>query len=128
MSDVDHYRQVTITNSDVTDTSFKVPGDQPGEEPYSLENNRAQQWDWYIHIENGFDADIDATVEGSHDGDGLTDNTLDSPATDGATENIVSGSIDFFDGTTQHSYIQVDVDPLSDPTSGDLVITFQARK
>jgi len=128
MAKLDNTRQVTIANGDVTGTSFKVPGDQPGERIINLENNEAQHWNWYIHIDNGFNEDVDVTVEGSHILDGLTNDTLDSPAVDGATETISSGSVDFFNGTTQHSYIQLDVDPLNDPTSGNLVITFQARR
>lgn len=125
---VDATRQVTIANSDVTGTAFKVPGDHPGEEPFDTEQNESQRYDWYIHIDNGFDADIDVTVEGSHNLDSASGDTLDSPSTDGATETISSGTIDFFDGETGHSLIQLSVDPLADPTSGDLVVTFQARK
>ena len=128
MAKLDNERQVTIGNADATDTAFKVPGDQPGERPFNCETNSSQQYDWYIHIENNFDVDVDVTVEGSHNLDAATNDTLDSPAIDGATETLSSGSIDFFNGTTQHSLIQLEVDPLGDPTSGDLIITFQARK
>lgn len=125
---LDNSRQVTVANGDVTGTEFLVPGDHPGERPFDLNNNRAQEWNWYIHIDNGFDADIDVTIQGSHSNDDATNDTLDSPTVDGATETISSGTIDFFNGTTLHSYIQLNIDPLADPTSGELVVTFEARR
>lgn len=122
-------KQVTISNTDRGDNSaFKVPGDEPGEAPFDLELNDAQHYRWYVHIENGWDTAVDVTVEGSHSQDAATNDTLDAPVTDGSTETVSSGSNDAFDGTTGHSLLQVDVNPSADPTSGDLVITFQRRK
>jgi len=128
MVKLDNTRQVTIDNADTDGTAFKVPGEEPGERPFNLNNNTAQEWNWYIHVDNGFDVDIDVTVEGSHSQDVTTNNTLGSPATDGATETITSSEVDFFNGTTLHSLLQLEIDPLADPTSGDLTITFELRR
>lgn len=118
--------QFTINNADSDGTAFTVPGDEPGTQPsYEIdEDEKADQYVWYIHVNNGFDVDVDVTVEGSH----YQDSTLANAASDGATETVSAGAIDFFDGTTKHSFIGLQVDPVADPTSGDLVVTFQRRR
>lgn len=121
-------KQVTVNNSDSDGSDFKIPGDQPGEAPFDLELNDGAHYRWYVHIDNGWDQNIDVTVEGSHTMDAAGSNTLDSPASDGSTITVSSGSVDFFDGTTGHSILQLDVSPAADPTSGDLTVTFQRRK
>lgn len=121
-------QQYTVNHSDSDGTTFKLPGDNPGEEPFSLDSNNSQYWQWYVHIDNGWDQNADFTLEGSHSLDAASNNKLDSPAADGATITVNSNAIDFFDGNTNHSKIQLDVAPAADPTSGDLIITIERRK
>jgi len=127
-SESDNTQQYSVDNADSDGTAFKLPGDNPGEAVFETDSNNGQYWRWYVHIENGWDVDVDVTVEGSHSLDAATNNTLDSPAVDGATETITSGAIDFFDGTTNHSQLQLAVDPLADPSSGSLTVTIEKRK
>lgn len=129
MAESANTQQYTVSNTDSDETSFKLPGDQPGEEPFGLDSgSQIETFHWYVHIDNGWDVNIDVTVEGSHSLDDASGDTLDSPAIDGTTESISSASVDFFDGTTNHAQIQLDVDPAADPTSGDLVVTIERRK
>jgi hypothetical protein len=129
MAESSNTQQYTVNHADRDGTDFKLPGDNPGEAPFSLDDtSESAFYHWYVHIDNGWDADIDATIEGSHSLDSATNDTLDSPTNDGATETISSGSVDFFDGTTNHAQIQLDISPLADPTSGDLVVTMERRK
>jgi hypothetical protein len=118
--------QFTIGNADSDGAVFAVPGDQPGT-PASFELDaagNAESYDRYVHINNGFDVDVDVTIKGSH----YQDAVMDNAASDGATETVSAGGIDFFDGSTNHSYIELEVDPLADPTSGELAVTFQKRE
>lgn len=128
MAESAHTQQYTVNNADSDGTAFKLPGDQPGEEPFSLNSNGAQEWVWYVHIDNGFDVNIDVTAEGSHSLDNASGNTLDNPVTDGATITVQSSGSDFFDGSTGHSKLQLGVDPAADPTTGELVVTMEKRK
>lgn len=128
MAESANTQQYTVGNADSDGTSFKLPGDNPGEEPFSLNSNGAQEWVWYVHIDNGFDVNIDVTAEGSHSLDDATGNTLDSPAPDGTTITVTSGTVDFIDGSTGHSLLQLGVDPAADPTTGSLVVTIEKRK
>jgi hypothetical protein len=118
--------QFVIGNAETDGTAFTVPGEKPGTpESYEVDNaDNADTYKWYVHIDNGYDVDVDVTIQGSH----YQDSSLTSAAADGATETISSGGVDFFDGTTLHSFIELEVDPLSDPTSGDLTVTFQRRR
>jgi len=118
--------QFTVSNADSDGTTFAIPGDEPGT-PASYEIDDADHsvaYQWYVHINNGFDVDVDVTIRGSHYQDGSMANS----SADGATETVSSGTVDFFDGTTGHSFIELGVDPAADPTSGDLVVTFQRRE
>lgn len=121
-------KQYTVNHADSDGSTFKLPGDKPDEAPFDLEENQAQHWRWYIHIDNGWDQNVDVTVEGSHSQDAAGSNTLDSPAADGSAVTVSNGSVDFIDGTTNHSQLQLDVAPAADPTSGDLVVTIERRK
>lgn len=118
--------QYVIDNADSDGTAFDVPGDVTGApDSYDLNDpDNSQHYVWYIHIENGFDVNVDVTVEGSH----YQDSTLASAAIDGSTETVSAGAQDFFDGTTKHSFIGLQVDPAADPTSGQLTVTFQKRR
>lgn len=128
MAESANTQQYTVNNSDSDGTTFKLPGDNPGEEPFNLELNDAQHYRWYVHVDNGWDVNADITVEGSHSLDSASNNTLDNPATDGSTVTVSSGGVDFFDGTTGHSLLQLNVAPAADPTTGDLTVTIQKRK
>lgn len=118
--------QFTINNADSDGTAFAIPGDKPGTpQSYQIDDpDKSQSYEWYVHINNGYDVDVDVTIYGSH----YQDAAMDNPSSDGATETVSAGGIDFFDGTTNHSFIELKVDPLADPTSGDLVVTFQKRE
>lgn len=117
--------QYTVAAGDRADGStFTVPGDVSSDASYAVDDpDRKAGKQWYVHVANGWDVNADVTVQGSH----YQDEALDSPADDGPAETVNAGANGVFDGTTGHSYIQVNVDPASGPTSGDLVVTFQHR-
>lgn len=122
-------RQFTIPSGDRTDdTAFTVPGNEDGgenEPSFQVEpDNLDKAREWYVHITNGFDQDINATVQGSHHLDEDMNNAVD----DGNTETITSGTSGVFDGMSNHSYIQLNVNPAATPTGDDLVVTFQSRE
>lgn len=118
--------QFVIGNADSDGSTFSVPGDQPGS-PDSIEIDDAQHQDvheWYIHVDNGWGVGVDATVRGTH----YQDSAMNNPADDGSAVTVNSGSADFFDGTTGHSFIELQIAPAADPTSGNLTVTFQTRE
>jgi len=121
-------QQYDVQNGDVTGTAFTVPGDNPDEEPFDLDENFDQYYRWYVHIDNGFNENVDVTVQGSHALDTASNNTLDTPADDGAAVTVSSETTDFIDGTTNHAKLQLNVDPAADPTSGTLTVTIEKRK
>lgn len=117
--------QYTVGNADVTGTAFAVPGDQPGtDQSFQVEpDNLSKGQQWYVHIENGFGVNVDVTVQGSHYADGA----MSAPVDDGVAETVSAGTNAAFDGETGHSFLQVNVDPAADPTTGTLTVTFQVR-
>lgn len=121
-------QQYTISNTDVGTSAFTVPGDQDGgagDDSFTVEpDNLDVGRQWYVHVDNGFNENVDVTVQGSH----FLDESMDSAVDDGATETVNSSSSGAFDGTTGHTYLQINVTPAADPTSGDLVVTFQSRE
>jgi hypothetical protein len=121
--------QYVIANGDRTDnSSFTVPGNEDGgagDPSFRVEGlplNKSH--DSYIHIENGWNENVDVTLRGSH----FEDEQMDSAADDGSAVTVNSGTTDFFDSTSSHTYIEVNVNPAANPTSGELVITFQSRE
>jgi len=130
--------QATTAASDRSSSdSFVVPNNDNGygisygtnygssADGFVLEDrNTNKRKSWYIHIDNGWDTSVDATVFGSH----LFDLDLSTEVTDGSVVTVGSGNVDFVDGTTRHSALQLKIQPSSTPTSGDLVITLQSRK
>lgn len=62
--------QYVISNSDVGADPFTVPGDQDGGEgdaSFKVESRpQAHGKQWYAHVQNGFDQNVDVSV-----GDGL---------------------------------------------------------
>lgn len=122
-------QQYVISNADRTDANaFTVPGDEDGGEgdvSFRVEDSTLNKsHDSYVHIDNGWDANVDVTLRGSH----FRDEDMTNAAPDGATITVSSADVDFFDITTSHSYIEVTVDPAAIPTSGSLTITFQSRE
>lgn len=121
--------QYTISNTDRADaTAFTVPGDEDGGEgdlSFQVEKpTLAQSHDSYVHIENGFDTDVDVTLRGSH----FTDESMSAAVDDGTAITVSSGGgTDFFDIVSSHTYLEVSVDPATTPGSGSLTITFQSR-
>lgn len=121
--------QYQIPNSARGDASaFSVPGDEDGganDNSFQVENPAdGQARHWYIHVDNGWDQNVDITVQGSH----YLDSAMSSAVDDGTTETINSDATGAFDGETGHTFLQIDVDPASAPTSGDLTVTFQSRE
>lgn len=121
--------QYTVSNGDRTTADpFSVPGDEDGGEgdvSFRVEDKPLNKsHDSYVHIENGWDTNIDVTLQGSH----YQDEQMDSAADDGQPETVNSGATNFFDITTSHTYIEVNVNPAAAPTDGNLVITFQSRE
>lgn len=129
MAESSNTQQYTVGNADSDGTQFKLPGEKPGEEPFSLDDTtQANYYRWYVHVDNGWDVNIDVTVEGSHSLDPATNNTLDSASIDGITETINDTGVDFFDGETNHAQLQLDIAPAADPSTGELTVTIERRK
>jgi len=125
-------QQYSISNTDRgNNNAFTVPGDEDGgvgDDSFALEANanpKQNSIDSYVHVENGWDVDVDVTLQGSH----FLDETMGSAAQDGSAITITKNDgTDFFDITSSHSFVEVDVDPAGTPTSGELTITFQSRE
>lgn len=122
-------RQYTIANGDRTDNSaFTVPGDEDGGEDdpsFRVEDRPLNKsHDSYVHIDNGWNENVDVTLRGSH----FKDEQMDSASDDGSSVTVNAGTADFFDITSSHTYIEINVNPAANPTSGELVITFQSRE
>jgi len=113
--------QFTVDNADNDGSTVYLPASGGFELDRSDNTHR---FEWYVHIDNGYDVDVDVTIEGTH----YQDPEMNSPAIDGATETVSSGGVDFFNGTTGHSFIRLEVVPAADPTSGSLTVTFQKRR
>lgn len=124
----DDQRQYTIAHDDRSDNSaFTVPGDEDGgagDDSFPTEINDTIYTRWYVHIENGWNENVDVTVRGSR----FDDATMSAAADDGDAVTVNSGTNAAFDGASGHSYLDVNVNPAADPSSGDLVITFQRRR
>lgn len=123
-------QQYTVDNSDRGNANaFTVPGDEDGgvgDDSYALDPQASPNQvsvDSYVHVDNGWNVNVDVTLRGSH----FADKTMTSAVDDGETVTINSGNVDFFDITSSHSYIELNVDPNATPGSGQLVITFQSR-
>lgn len=121
-------QQYVIDNSDRADSNaFNVPGDEDGGEGDASfavgEDDRGQSFDQYVHIDNGWDVNVDVTLRGSH----FKDSAMDNAADDGTAITISNSSTDFIDSTSSHTYLELNVDPAGTPTSGQLTITFQSR-
>lgn len=119
--------QFTVSNTARSDASvFTVPGDEPGTaDSFRVdESGSGSKMHVYVHVDNGWDVNADVTLQGTH----YNDDAMDSPTDDGGSETVNSGTADVFDSDVAHSFVQVSVDPASAPTSGDLVVTFQARE
>ena len=121
--------QYTIGSGDRTDNSaFTVPGDEDGgagDDSFEVDQSDAgDRMVWLVHVENSWDTDVDVTVRGSHYNDSSMANATD----DGNTQTISSSSSDACSGTTPHSFLEINVNPASNPGSGNLVVTFQSRE
>jgi hypothetical protein len=125
-------QQYSIDNSDRGNANaFTVPGDEDGgvgDDSFAVEaqgNPRQESHQWYIHLDNQFNENVDITVQGSH----FADKTMSKAVEDGSAITVNSGGNQaVIDGTTNHSYLEVEVDPANTPGSGDLTVTFQSRK
>lgn len=118
--------QWTINQSDRSDgNAFAVPGDTPGtDQSFRVQSkNLVNSHQVYVHIDNGWDQNVDVTVQGSH----WQDEAMDSAVADATAKTINSGTTDFVTVTEPHTFVEALVDPTSTPTSGDLVITIQSR-
>ena len=122
--------QYVVSNSDRSNANaFTVPGDEDGgagDDSFRVEDKTLNKsHDSYVHIENGWDQNVDVTLRGSHH----LDSSMSSAVDDGSAITINSGgNTDFFDITSSHTFIEVNIDPAGTPTSGDLTITFQSRE
>lgn len=122
-------QQYVIGNAARTDASaFTVPGDEDGgegDDSFPVDESGAEsKMHIYVHVDNGWDQNVDVTLRGSH----YLDGSMASATDDGAAETINSGTTGAFDSEVGHSFAEVNVDPASAPTSGDLTVTFQVRE
>jgi hypothetical protein len=118
--------QFTIDAADRADASiFNVPQDEPGTEDSvvvdDISSHHVQHW--YVHVENGFDVNVDVIVKGSH----YLDETLSSAVDDEVAKTVNSGTNTFLEGEG-HSYIGANIDPATTPSTGTLTVTFQTRE
>lgn len=117
--------QYTVGNADVGAETFPVPGAVSSDSSFQVEpEGLAKSRHWYVHVENGFDASVDVTIQGTN----FNDEGMTAPASDGATETISAGATAAFDGTTGHSYLRLSLTTNTDPTNGELTVTFQSRE
>lgn len=121
--------QYTIPNSARTDNSaFTVPGDEDGGEGDGSfrvdETGSGSKMHIYVHVNNGWDTNVDITLRGSH----YNDSAMASATADGDPEVVNAGADAAFNSGTGHSFIEVNVGPTGTPSSGDLTVTFQARE
>lgn len=119
----------TIDNSDRSNNNtFTVPGDEDGgagDDSFAVDTDDVRAWDWYIHIDNQWDVNVDVTPRGSHH----EDSTMAKAVEDGTTQTVNSGGNQHvFTGTSRHSYIDMQVNPAGTPSSGKLHIRLQRRK
>lgn len=118
-----------MSNTARTDANaFTIPGDEDGgagDDSFRVDEGGAgSKMHIYVHVDNGWDQNADVTLRGSH----YNDESMGSPVDDGTAETVNSDTANAFDSDVAHSFIEVNVDPASTPTSGDLVVTFQARE
>lgn len=115
----------TVDNTDVTHATFYVPGVNNVDKSFPVTPSTTNvKGTFYIHIENGFDTNVDLHLQGTHN----RDENMTAPVQDANTETVERNTNGAFFGTTGHSYIRVEVTPASDPTSGEMTFTFQGRE
>ena len=125
---------IKAENIDSTD-SFKVPGDRAGHSPDDTKNpdqdsyrvdgkRRKHAKHYYIHVWNGWDEEISVQVRGSR----FSDSEMEKTVVEQQKQIIPEASGRGFESDTGHSYIEVEINGLTDaPSSGVLEITFQDR-
>jgi len=124
-----------ILAEDITDSNvFVVPGDQVGETPRGTENPSQESYHidehnstvakrYYVHVKNGWDVDIDVSLNGSS----FDDSDMSKAVKEQVSNTIASDDKFVFEDSTGHSYLEVQIDPGSTPTSGKLEVVIQSR-
>jgi hypothetical protein len=122
-------RQYIIDNTDRTNANeFTVPGDEDGgvgELSFDVDSGSGSvSQDWYIHITNNWDVEMNCRVEGSH----FKDEDMTYAVADGPDINVLSNNSTYITGTTNHSWVQLRFMPEGTPTTGKLIVTAQTRE
>jgi len=117
MAELDTIENSETTGEAVTTRAYGL--DSPGHEA---------TYSWVAIVDNGFDVDVDVTVQFTTD----DDEAFSKFITDDDLTNLTVGSgtrDGFGDGVNDpYSFIRFEIDPASDPTSGDVTVTFQRRR
>lgn len=98
-------------------------------QPVELDNAaHSAVYSWVVIVDNGFDVDVDVEIQFTTDDDGsfnkyITDEDL-------SAITVASGTRDGFGDAQDEpfSYIRVEIDPATDPTTGEVEVTFQKRR
>jgi len=126
-----------IKAEDVSSTdSFKVPGDRTGYTPddtknpeqlsYSIDEHRTDiSKQYYVHVKNGWDANVDVSLNGSS----FEDKEMNKAILEQTSKTVSSGGgVQGFEDDTGHSFLEVEITNISGvPTEGVLEIVIQSR-
>jgi len=124
-----------IPAADITDSNvFVVPGDETGETPRGTENPGQESYHiddgnsvvakrYYVHVKNGWDVDIDVSLNGSS----FDDSDMIKAVKEQVNNTIASDDKFVFEDSTGHSYLEVQVEPGSTPGNGKLEVVIQSR-
>lgn len=112
----------TIDNTDSDGTAVTT-------DAFAVDENIDTVVSWIAIVNNDFDVDVDVTVQLTTE----DDEAFDKFVTDAAiAENVTvaSGTRDGFgDGDNEpFSYVRFEIDPATDPTTGQVEITWQRRR
>lgn len=115
----------------VTDTIGNADSDGSAVTTQAFElddTDHSSVYSWVAIVDNGFDVDVDVTVQFTTDDDENFNKFITDTGLSGVT--VTSGTRDGF-GDAQNepfSYVRLEIDPAADPTSGNLEVTWQKRQ
>lgn len=115
--------------------AFRVPSEEagvtpegtpnPDQESYNLDrNDKSWAKQYYVHVKNGWDVEVDYEIRGSS----FEDSTMNKDVVDKAATSIPSEEHKSCSAKTGHSYIEVVINPNQTPSSGTLEVVIQGRK
>lgn len=119
--------QFTVATADIDTTPTEVPRDanSTGQVLYNMDitKNPHKAYHYYIHIENNSDVSVDAQPRTTH----FLDTDMSAPADDGAALTVAAGESQAVTKETAAQFVDVELTGASAATTGEVVVTFQAR-